>query len=752
MRIGMKLSFFLLLAGMLPMVVFGIIFIRSEQAALEREIFNKLLLLAESKEAQVFVYFDGISSRTVDFSSDGFIRDQTRRIVAAQSSRDRQLLNEHLRNNKKPIDATLAGISVLDQNGIVIASTDENEIGKDDSKDAYFSEGKKASFITWGDPHFNISAPLVVAVPLTDKDTHELLGVIVNIFDPHKLEEVLSGSFIIRQGAESVAKGRPETLDVYLVDKNRRVLMRPIQRKDGIISETINTLPVRKCFEKGEDMIGVYANYANDEVLGASMCLAGKGLALIVEVDKETALMPIDKARTQFYRIIATLIALNATFSFFISRMITKPIKALQVSAEIVRAGDLRHRATVAKTGDEREDLGHAFNAMTEALEERQRWMEEEKKKLAVLLESLPLGVLMMRAPQGEIIALNARAAALLGDDFENDPRRWERIRKEDGEPYPFEELPMNSVLATGHGVTKNDLYREEQGRKAIALRVAAAPVRDDAGTLRFVAVVFDDVTKEKEVDRAKTEFVSLASHQLRTPLSSINWYSEMLLDGDAGKITKEQKKYLQEIYRGNKRMVELVDALLNVSRIEMGTFMVDPVPMNIAAAAKSALADFKKMIKRKNIAVKESYAKDVPHMMADPKLMHIIFQNLLSNAIKYTPEHGSVAFTIEMIKKGHVVRGKKMDKEMLLIKVADTGYGIPKEQQDKIFTKMFRADNVREHDSEGTGLGLYLVKSIVEHVQGNIWFESEEEKGSTFYVVLPLEGMQKKTGTKQLG
>ena len=312
---------------------------------------------------------------------------------------------------------------------------------------------------------------------------------------------------------------------------------------------------------------------------------------------------------------------------------------------------------------------------------------------------------------------------------------------------YSFDLSPGKYTLTA-----KNDLYIEELGGRVIALRMAAVPVRDDAGTLRFVAVVFDDVTKEKEIDRAKTEFVSLASHQLRTPLSSINWYSEMLLDGDAGKITKEQKKYLQEIYRGNKRMVDLVDALLNVSRIELGTFMVEPIPMNVVLAAASVLADLKQTIKKKKIVLKEVYAKDIPQLMADSKLMRIIFQNIFSNAVKYTPEGGSVLLAIEVLKKGQMVDGKKVSREMLLITVADTGYGIPKEQQDKVFTKMFRADNVRERDPEGTGLGLYLVKSIVEHVNGTIWFESEEGKGSTFYIALPLEGMKKKEGTRHLG
>lgn len=756
--IGTKLAFFLFLVGLLPMMVFGVLYIRNEQSTLEKEIVNTLVLLAESKELRVLKYFNDIASRTKDFSSDGYIRDETKRVVVTGSIKSQEALSRHLSVNKKPLDETLAGISILNKDGVVIASTDEKEIGKNESNDAYFKEGKKDAAlvrINPGDIHFGVISPFVVAAPITDKDTHEFLGVIMNVFDSHALENILLPNFITKQSVQldAIVGRNSEMLHVYIVDREKEVILNSIRKEgDSAHDVGVNTLPVQECMEKGKEVVGSYSDHHGVEVLGASMCLAEEGMVLVVDINKKVALMPVVQVQTQFYSILGTLAALIITFSFFISRMLTRPIKKLRESAEIVRMGDLHHRARVSETGDEIEELGHAFNAMTASLEERQRWVEEEKKKLAVLLENLPLGVLMVRAPRGEIIAMNGRAAALLGNDFENDPQRWERINKEDGEQYPFEELPINIALHTGHSMTKNDLYVEELGGRTIALRMAAVPVRDDAGALRFIAVVFDDVTKEKEIDRAKTEFVSLASHQLRTPLSSINWYSEMLLDGDAGKITKEQKKYLEEIYRGNKRMVELVDALLNVSRLELGTFMVEPVPMSVVAAAKSVIADLKQAIKKKKIVLEESYIKDMPQMMADPKLMRIIFQNLLSNAVKYTPEQGNVSLVVDMLKKGQTVGGKKMSREMVLIKVADNGYGIPKEQHDKVFTKMFRADNVRERDPEGTGLGLYLVKSIVEHVNGSIWFESEEGKGATFYLILPLEGMKKKTGTRRLG
>jgi signal transduction histidine kinase len=246
---------------------------------------------------------------------------------------------------------------------------------------------------------------------------------------------------------------------------------------------------------------------------------------------------------------------------------------------------------------------------------------------------------------------------------------------------------------------------------------------------------VFRDITKEKEIDKAKTEFVSLASHQLRTPLSTVNWYSEMLLTGDVGEVTADQKKYLEEIYNGNQRMVDLVNTLLDVSRIEMGTFLVEPKPTNIVNLAQSVIDEQKLQIDEKEIRLSTVFEKNIPVIQTDPKLLRMVIQNLLSNSVKYTPNAGRVEVSLFLDTQKNVI-----------LKMSDTGYGIPKNQQDKIFTKLFRADNIIGKDTEGTGLGLYIAKSIVEQAGGKIYFDSKENKGTTFYVTLPL-GKKRKNG-----
>jgi signal transduction histidine kinase len=185
--------------------------------------------------------------------------------------------------------------------------------------------------------------------------------------------------------------------------------------------------------------------------------------------------------------------------------------------------------------------------------------------------------------------------------------------------------------------------------------------------------------------------------------------------------------------------MVDLVNALLNVSRIDLGTFAIEPEPSNIVEICDSVLKELTPQIDAKHQTVERIFQEAPSTYLADQKLIRIIFQNFLSNSVKYTQEGGMIQVEI-------AIRDKN-----LLIRVQDNGYGIPKSQHDKIFQKLFRADNVRQKDTEGTGLGIYIVKAIVENSGGKIWFESEENKGTAFSVLLPLSGMPRKVGVKGL-
>jgi len=267
----------------------------------------------------------------------------------------------------------------------------------------------------------------------------------------------------------------------------------------------------------------------------------------------------------------------------------------------------------------------------------------------------------------------------------------------------------------------------------------SAAPIKDHDGNIFACVVVFRDVTRERAVDVAKTEFVSLASHQLRTPLTCINWFGEMLLRGDYGELSDEQKTSVQEIYQSNQRMIDLIRALLNVSRLEMGTFRVNPSPTNLIDIAEEVTKELLPELKFHQIKFNKKYSPKLPIIKVDRQLIHIVFQNLLSNAIKYSNKGGEVKLQIRS-------RGKN-----ILIEVSDNGIGIPESEKDKLFNKLFRGETARKLDPDGTGLGLYIVKAILDHSNAKIWFDSVINQGTTFYVTIPKSGMITKKGPRNL-
>jgi len=377
----------------------------------------------------------------------------------------------------------------------------------------------------------------------------------------------------------------------------------------------------------------------------------------------------------------------------------------------------------------------------TEELERANEVVKQEKVKYEALLTSIGDGMIAVNQ-DGQIMVMNPQAGKMLGRNvswslgrFFTEVVALEQNGKE--EPLALGDRPMVKTLVQGVRVETTSYLFKADGTKFPAA-VTSAPIFLEERLIGAI-VVFRDITHEKEVDKSKTEFVSLASHQLRTPLSAIRWYSEMLNSEKLGPLNEQQKSYMTEIYDSNRHMIELVNSLLNVSRIDLGTFAIEPVPTDFREIAESCLKELFVKIQENDMHVSTSFEDNIPKINADPKLIRIIFQNLLSNAIKYTKKGGQVSLSMTR------------DETSLYIKVSDTGVGIPVSVQDKMFTKLFRADNARIVESEGTGLGLYIVKAVVEKGGGKIWFDSVENKGTTFYVTMPLSGMQKLAGAKDL-
>jgi len=283
------------------------------------------------------------------------------------------------------------------------------------------------------------------------------------------------------------------------------------------------------------------------------------------------------------------------------------------------------------------------------------------------------------------------------------------------------------------------DITNKRKNGVLYEAEIHVSPILNEKGELLFFVGIERDMSKIRAVERMKTEFISLASHQLRTPLSAVKWFTEMLLHGDAGKLSKTQSEYVEKIDQSNQREIQLVNALLNVSRIESGRIIVDPKPTDLNDLISTVVVDIKILMDKHNKKLNWSVDEDIPKIVLDGDLIKHVYANLLQNASRYSNDGGLV--TLKVYKNGDYV----------VSEVQDSGIGIPFSEQNRVFEKFFRASNALKKETEGSGLGLYLSKTIVESSGGKIGFVSEEGKGTKFWFTLPLGGMKKKEGDAKI-
>jgi len=350
--------------------------------------------------------------------------------------------------------------------------------------------------------------------------------------------------------------------------------------------------------------------------------------------------------------------------------------------------------------------------------EEARRAQEIEKNKVAAVIQNLTDGLIMVD-DQGRVALINQEAEKMLSVNKSSVIGRT--LEGLDGN---YLKKVSELFRANGGVLDKKELVLTDG--KEFVLELTTAVVVDTTGREMGKLIILRDITREKTIDRLKSDFVTIAAHQLRTPLSAIKWALNLVLDGDLGKVDEKQAEVLRRGNQSNERMIVLINDLLNVARIEEGRFIYKPREISFKDLIEEAESELQRLIQEKNITVKID-AEDIVTLV-DKEKMTLAVKNLIENAINYSPSEGVIFISLK----------KHSDK--LLFSIKDQGIGIPQKQQPLLFTRFFRGSNAMKTDTEGTGLGLFIVKNVIESHDGKIWFESEEGKGSTFYFELPIK------------
>ncbi len=394
----------------------------------------------------------------------------------------------------------------------------------------------------------------------------------------------------------------------------------------------------------------------------------------------------------------------------FVAQQITRPLQELVVTAQAVTSGDFDRRSNL-RVKDEVGILSNSFNEMTEHLVDLYGAVRTESSQRAAIVESITDGVVVCDQ-QGKILVMNRAMRDLM------------RISENQSQPNYFNDIPIQrldeAALAFGESRTP-DLF----SLSSHIVRVAVAPVQTDDGMRLGDVYVFQDLTSEVAIDRAKTNFIATISHELRTPLTVLGGNTELLLRGLVGDLTQEQRPLVETMRKHTLTMTSLLNNVIIIAGLESGTLTFDLEPVSLHDLINDLLWTVRPGVSAKGIQLRIEVPVDLPEIIADSHQLRNAISQLLDNARRYT-EQGSI--TVRAYQEENRVR----------VDIVDTGCGISSELSSQLFTRFVRGEEGINSAERGIGLGLAIAKMLLERQGGSIWLAETSEQGSIFSFTLP--------------
>lgn len=378
--------------------------------------------------------------------------------------------------------------------------------------------------------------------------------------------------------------------------------------------------------------------------------------------------------------------------------------------------------------------------------------LQDETQRFRAIVDTIEDGVVFIDDKQC-IVLMNPAAGTLCGwkvdDAVGIDSRNVIKYMRAKGEPIPETEDPLMEVFSSGHSVKDNNLFLLTRDNQQISIALNISPLKDEEGNVIAAVLVIRDVTKERAEEQQRADFISTASHEMRTPVAAIEGYLSLALNNKVANIDSRAREYLEKAYNSTKHLGELFQDLLTSAKAEDGRLTSHPDVVELGEFLEKVCSDLKIVASAKGLdmeyrtntdetvnATVESYGgerviRPLYYVYVDPERIREVVTNLFDNAVKYT-EQGKITLCITG------------NKQVVQVYVKDTGPGIPSDDVPHLFQKFYRVDNSATRTIGGTGLGLFICRKIIELYNGQIWVDSKLGEGSTFFFNIPRLDNQK--------
>ena len=428
-----------------------------------------------------------------------------------------------------------------------------------------------------------------------------------------------------------------------------------------------------------------------------------------------------------------------------VSQRIVTPIRQVTGAARAIGRGEFDQEIPVTSS-NEVGILAEEFNSMRWNLKSAVEKLTEEEKKMTAIVNSIAEGLILVDS-SNRVLHINPAAERLFNLNIDDIDKDITEIIQNEELLHIFEEnrrqlslnKPAEQIISKYKEINFTSEVTLALQDEKLVLRITASPFLDEHGLTLGIVYLFDDITREKEIDQMKSDFISLVSHELRTPLTSIIGFVSFILDGKAGTINDRQRNSLARVQRQSKRLAALINDLLDISRIESGRIQMEQESISLLEIVTQRIEEIRPQADEKSIQLELTAPESIPTILGDEARMGQVFTNLIGNAIKFTPNNGEVSVKVEA------------DGNLLHVEVIDTGPGIPPEERQKVFDKFYQLSDISTRKQGGSGLGLSITKSIVEAHGGKLWIDDGTQgKGSNFQFVLPLVKEDKNVNRKE--